>query len=258
MDQVHKAYQERVERLKLSDYSDDPEYVSLKLAELRNAMNAITGGRFTGQVKTAKTSAARSVNENREQGTPVDTLTAVATKVADRAKTATQQEVIIGFAGLVFLIILMTGMIGSCRSMGYDDSYDYYQSEAYEEFQENMEKIASRAESYDYMDNLGKTDHSAKVDYDVGDSDVYVENAELADALGIDDLEALITGLTSDEDFYWVESDYEISKVLMDFVKAPGYETVAGHINKYTGDPITDYRGYMQYIIAVVESENER
>ena len=244
--QIKQAYEERVKRLKSPDYADDPEYVDRKLKEASEAYRVVLGGSAPSAAKQRKKSYEKLKNSMEK------TVSSIFD--SKEAKSA------LGIAVSV-LVAVITLAVGSCDTYSSPD-YSYEDTAYMESSRQAVERILNRSEEYDFFghldDNVSVPDEKIEWDitYEIRDK-LWGLNIDLCSALDIFSLEDAVCWYMDDDDYYYEASDYEISQLLAEIMGAPIFEEVAGMTVTDTDVVITDYCGYMQFLIEIAGEQTD-
>ena len=259
--QIKKAYEERVKRLKSGDYADDSEYVSRKLGEAAYAYRVLLGG----EVPSAKEGRKRSNASKNAAATKSAAGETLKKKAGKTVESVTGSKEAKSVAGIVFSIIIAVASlaIGSCDSSPTPE-YNYDDTAYMEANSQAVERVLERSREYDFYGNLdgSSTVSDGEINWEIeNDEEVVGElwgfNQDLSYALGIEGLSYGIDFYSGVEDYYYRISDYEVSLMLAEMMGAPAFEDIARMGNEYRGEAILDYRDYMVFLIDTAENQTD-
>ena len=259
--QIKKAYEERVKRLKSADYADEPEYASGKLSEAAYAYRVLLGG----EVPSAKEGRKRSNASKNAAATKSAAGETLKKKAGKTVESVTGSKEAKSVAGIVFSIIIAVASlaIGSCDSSPTPE-YNYDDTAYMEANSQAVERVLERSMEYDFYGNLdgSSTVSDGEINWEIeNDEEVVGElwgfNQDLSYALGIEGLSYGIDFYSGVEDYYYRISDYEVSLMLAEMMGAPAFEDIAGMVNEYRGEAILDYRDYMVFLIDTADNQTD-
>ena len=259
--QIKKAYEGRVKRLKSADYADELEYASRKLSEAAYAYRVLLGGEVPSAKEGRKRSNA-SKNAAAAKSAAGETLKKKAGKTVESITGSKEAKSV---AGIVFSIIIAVASlaIGSCDSSPTPE-YNYDDTAYMEANSQAVERVLERSMEYDFYGNLdgSSTFSDGEINWEIeNDEEVVGElwgfNQDLSYALGIEGLSYGIDFYSGVEDYYYRISDYEVSLMLAEMMGAPAFEDIAGMVNEYRGEAILDYRDYMVFLIDTAENQTD-
>ena len=289
--QIKKAYEERVKRLKSPDYADDSEYVSRKLGEAAYAYRVLLGAEApTSTPKQRKNNydklkdsmhkeetarGGKTYQKVKKSGGVIsDASKNVAATVSAAGETLKKKagktvESVTGskeaksVAGIVFSIIIAVASlaIGSCDSSPTPE-YSYEDTAYMESSRQAVERILNRSGEYDFFGHLDGSNPvpDEKIEWEITDDiseQLWDLNLDLCSALGINNLQDAIGWYMDDDDYYYEASDYEISQLLAEIMGAPVFEEVAGMTVTDSDSAITDYSEYMIFLINIAWEQTE-
>lgn len=152
------------------------------------------------------------------------------------------------------------------------DRYDLSSDDAYDEFtygyeHENEAAIdeaqidIAGADYYAGLDLSAMDENAYDIDWDYGigvyggseENDILSSISNIMSSreiYGINDFFAYITG---DEDYFIRHDDFACATAMIDWMRAPGFEDIAGSINLYSGEPILDLADYLKYLESVAD-----
>ena len=257
--QIKKAYEERVKRLKSADYADEPEYASRKLSEAAYAYRVLLGGEVPSAKEGRKRSNA-SKNAATTKSAAGETLKKKAGKTVESITGSKEAKSV---AGIVFSIIIAVASlaIGSCDSSPTPE-YSYEDTAYMESSRQAVERILNRSGEYDFFGHLDgsvpvpEEKIEWEITYEIRDK-LWGLNIDLCSALDIQSLPDAVGWYMDDDDYYYEASDYEISQLLAEIMGAPAFEEVAGMTNKYSNELILDYGAYMNFLIDVADNQTD-
>lgn len=289
--QIKKAYEERVKRLKSPDYADDSEYVSRKLGEAAYAYRVLLGAEApTSTPKQRKNNydklkdsmhkeetarGGKTYQKVKKSGGVIsDASKNVAATVSAAGETLKKKagktvESVTGskeaksVAGIVFSIIIAVASlaIGSCDSSPTPE-YSYEDTAYMESSRQAVERILNRSGEYDFFGHLDGSNPvpDEKIEWEITDDiseQLWDLNLDLCSALGINNLQDAIGWYMDDDDYYYEASDYEISQLLAEIMGAPVFEEVAGMTVTDSDSAITDYSEYMIFLINIAWEQTD-
>lgn len=289
--QIKKAYEERVKRLKSPDYADDSEYVSRKLGEAAYAYRVLLGAEApTSTPKQRKNNydklkysmhkeetarGGKTYQKVKKSGGVIsDASKNVAATVSAAGETLKKKagktvESVTGskeaksVAGIVFSIIIAVASlaIGSCDSSPTPE-YSYEDTAYMESSRQAVERILNRSGEYDFFGHLDGSNPvpDEKIEREITDDiseQLWDLNLDLCSALGINNLQDAIGWYMDDDDYYYEASDYEISQLLAEIMGAPVFEEVAGMTVTDSDSAITDYSEYMIFLINIAWEQTD-
>ena len=257
--QIKKAYEERVKRLKSADYADEPEYASRKLSEAAYAYRVLLGGEVPSAKEGRKRSNA-SKNAAAIKSAAGETLKKKAGKTVESITGSKEAKSV---AGIVFSIIIAVASlaIGSCDSSPTPE-YSYEDTAYMESSRQAVERILNRSGEYDFFGHLDGSNPvpDEKIEWEITDDiseQLWDLNLDLCSALDINNLQDAIGWYMDDENYYYNVPDYEISQRLAEIMGAPTFEEVAGMTVTDSDSAITDYSEYMIFLINIAWEQTE-
>ena len=257
--QIKKAYEERVKRLKSADYADEPEYASRKLSEAAYAYRVLLGGEVPSAKEGRKHSNA-SKNAAATKSAAGETLKKKAGKTVESVTGSKEAKSV---AGIVFSIIIAVASlaIGSCDSSPTPE-YSYEDTAYMESSRQAVERILNRSGEYDFFGHLDGSNPvpDEKIEWEITDDiseQLWDLNLDLCSALDINNLQDAMGWYMDDENYYYNVPDYEISQRLAEIMGAPAFEEVAGMTVTDSDSVITDYSDYMTFLINIAWEQTE-
>ena len=257
--QIKKAYEERVKRLKSADYADEPEYASRKLSEAAYAYRVLLGG----EVPSAKEGRKRSNASKNAAATKSAAGETLKKKAGKTVESVTGSKEAKSVAGIVFSIIIAVASlaIGSCDSSPTPE-YSYEDTAYMESSRQAVERILNRSGEYDFFGHLDGSNPvpDEKIEWEITDDiseQLWDLNLDLCSALDINNLQDAMGWYMDDENYYYNVPDYEISQRLAEIMGAPAFEEVAGMTVTDSDSVITDYSDYMTFLINIAWEQTE-
>lgn len=164
---------------------------------------------------------------------------------------------IIAVAAVIFL---GSGILSTCTEL-ITDAINEPVPEIQLEGSEMIEIIQQKADEIDYGACLDFSDYEAfadQIEWELSDDtaeSLFDNTQELAWSMGLYDVEAALTAITGDEDFYWENDDLTNANALAALMNPPAFEEIAGARNGYSGEVILNYNHYLQFLCDVAEDQ---
>lgn len=285
-EEIKRAYENRIARLKTADYDDEPEYAARKAAMAREAYQVLTGESPLGTILTGKNKRSKEeclhdgerVSHNRENSSKksirytkdgsdlisigTEKINQAVRKARDAGGKDPKNVIKVVIAGVIIFNLALS-LIGGLASCEPDSVWDSVEVENYENTYSNIDALNDGSVSFDYYGHLSEPieEISDKVepveDIISGENsqDIWGDMTDLAYALGIEYNSEGIGYITGDEDYYYNNDDLTNTKILIQLMGAPDYEDVAGRISDYSGEAILDYNGYLRFLQDVAEDQ---
>lgn len=274
--QIKRAYNERMAKLRSSDYGDDPEYARKKMKQATMAYKVLMGDvpaptqkqkrdyfeRFKdsienreGNEKNSGGGEGRARRTSKFDARPMyEESRGPAKSTVHAGKTPKNKAAAAGIIALIAVGIITTFISALIDFIDWNDvDYEYYEDGFFSE--EAVEDAYDWCEDADFFEMLGKETpyDSDAIDWNEG-MDCYAESLifqrtfALAYELGITDILAFYDDITGEDDYYYEHDDWECAMRLLEFMHAPGLEDVVGMTNSYNGEQILSYSDYFEYL----------
>lgn len=281
---IKKAYTLRMQKLKSSDYADDPEYVARKMDQARHAYKVLLGGAIpeTAEHRAARYEEYKDAEEEGEdalkelkakfkrhvkkckepsaRGMRKTTVSRGDLTMPSLSKEAVGKAVTLTLSILVFLV----SSVGGCSAI-FDDSiiHDEPQYEdgdvlSYEGVQaltwDRVETIIAWNHDFDYygwLDTSTMEEMESEVNWEpleYEETDIWSRVENINYSLDLYSTEETFLYLTDYEESYWDTDPLERAEIIVSIMDPPSYEEIAGSINLYDGEYILSYTDYYNFL----------
>lgn len=255
--QIKKAYEQRIAKLKSADYSDDKEYANKKMREAAEAYRKLTGQAPTSSVKRPHQKTASTGLKEKAKGYKKELLDEVG-----KFKNGREKPPAAVLIAIIVAVVIGGGVISGAVDV-ISDNFDKNASiidfnfdsdaEVDEAAIDEMAVLGSNTDYYSGVDFSDAADYYGSVDWgegigEYGNEEIFNGICDILEKFEIYNVTGFFGYITGESEFYSERDDYDCASVLIEWMQAPNFEAMAGARDLYNERPILTISEYLNYL----------
>ena len=256
--QIKKAYEQRIAKLKSADYGDDREYANKKMREAAEAYRRLTGQAPSSSDKSGQAKGMSSGLKEKAKEYKKELLAEAGKFKKDRGKPPMAV-----FIAVIAAVVIAGGVISGVSEVISDNHYsntsyvDFSFDENGEAEEDAIDEMAVLCSNTDYYSGVDFSDaddyYYGLVDWEqgvgeYGDERIFNGICGILEQFGINNITGFFAYITGESEFYSESDDYDCASALIEWMQAPYFEMMAGARDMYNERPILSISEYLNYL----------